>query len=57
MTVTKSVTDSNRLAIDGGEPALKHPVPARYPGAMLYGAEECAAIATGINKVAAHFLA
>ncbi len=40
MTVTKPVMDANRLAIDGGQPALKHVLPAKYPGAMLYGEEE-----------------
>lgn len=40
MTVSKPVKDANRLAIDGGEPALKHLVPAKYPGAMVYGEEE-----------------
>ena len=39
MTKT-SVADSDRLAIHGGEPALKHPVPSKYPGAMFYGEEE-----------------
>ncbi|MCZ7573668.1 MAG: DegT/DnrJ/EryC1/StrS family aminotransferase [Ardenticatenaceae bacterium] len=35
---------SARLAIDGGEPALKQPLPAKYPGALLIGEEERRAV-------------
>jgi 8-amino-3,8-dideoxy-alpha-D-manno-octulosonate transaminase len=33
-----------KLAIDGGPPAIKHPLPPMYPGAMRLGAEEEAAV-------------
>ena len=31
---------STKLAIEGGEPALKEPLPSKYPGALLIGEEE-----------------
>src|SRR5262249_61080754 len=38
---TKSdLSASPRLAIDGGPPAIKHPLPPMYPGGMRIGAEE-----------------
>ncbi len=35
---------STQLAIDGGEPALRHPLPTKYPGAMLMDEEEKRAV-------------
>ena len=34
------MSDPNKLAIDGGEPVRKTPVPMPYPGASVYGEEE-----------------
>ncbi|HZU14299.1 MAG TPA: DegT/DnrJ/EryC1/StrS family aminotransferase [Chloroflexota bacterium] len=40
MSTSSDVVQGKQLAINGGEPAIRHPVPAMYPGGMRIGAEE-----------------
>jgi 8-amino-3,8-dideoxy-alpha-D-manno-octulosonate transaminase len=39
-----------KLAIEGGKPARKHPLPPNYPGAMMIGPEEVGEVSHVINQ-------
>jgi 8-amino-3,8-dideoxy-alpha-D-manno-octulosonate transaminase len=44
MTMDESINRHSRLAVDGGEPVVRTPLPPMYPGGMRIGAEEEAAV-------------
>ncbi len=44
MSASSRTTSTERLAVEGGEPAVRHPLPPMYPGGMRIGTEEEAAV-------------
>jgi dTDP-4-amino-4,6-dideoxygalactose transaminase len=40
MAITSDTAQTDKLALDGGPPAVQHPIPAMYPGGMRIDREE-----------------